>query len=575
MIYDPISRRMFLQGAGGILVSIPFLGSLFASEKIFAQSVPTVRFLAFFVGHGMVWEHWTPDPLAFDLKNVQGCTGIRGEKMSKFVGSGKATPQLSNTLHSAWNPYLDKMTMIMRTDLEGEVHNASSLMGAMSANRTTIDQIMARNLGVTAGTRVASITGMGAPNSFNAGNANNISIYQGNKVTAEWNPLVQYRKLFTWCPQTSTPSPAPTPTAPPPQAKAVDRIKEEFDRIRNNRRLSSADRQRLQEHMDLYNQIENRYASIPTTPPPTSGGTCLNRMENYQVKSEPSDPTNSSSPKMQVLYNQLAKLNSDQLLKDHMDIIALAVKTKATNISSFLFECHTQNKCGVTGLGGTSLFDNLDLHNNIGHQGNPSFSSTKAQSRRIYGDHLLRLVQSLEGEVEDTTTGATYLDNCLILWGGDQGVGHGGNLHMTRNQQVLLVGKAGGRLSSGRILDYGWVKYNSQGAVDKTQQFAGSAGNPNNSNFPNTTPYHHVYKQGGRPYNQVMVSLMNLMNISPSEFNKYSEFADGFGTYNYYKTGNFNASLESRGPNDAPQSGSVPGKGRNATLAGLSGEPLV
>lgn len=102
---------------------------------------------------------------------------------------------------------------------------------------------------------------------------------------------------------------------------------------------------------------------------------------------------------------------------------------------------------------------------------------------------VLRLIQKLDSVQE--ANGKSMLDNSLIYWGNELS---GGNGHSAENMPVLLAGSAGGRINSGYLYDY------RQEGLEVDIDNAGSK------------------SRIGRPYNQLLVTILQAMGLSPADY---------------------------------------------------------
>lgn len=102
---------------------------------------------------------------------------------------------------------------------------------------------------------------------------------------------------------------------------------------------------------------------------------------------------------------------------------------------------------------------------------------------------VLRLITELDKIPEGS---GTMLDNTLIYWGNEIS---GGNGHTVENMPVFLAGSAGGKIRTGYLYDY-----RQHDAPEVAIDNAGSK------------------SKIGRPYNQLMVTILQAMGLSPSDY---------------------------------------------------------
>jgi len=105
---------------------------------------------------------------------------------------------------------------------------------------------------------------------------------------------------------------------------------------------------------------------------------------------------------------------------------------------------------------------------------------------------FLRVVQKMSEITE--ANGRSMLDNSLVFWGGEMSQGAG---HVHENMPAVLAGSAQGFIKPGQILDY------SQYGVPPV---------PSNNMGDNQ----HI----GRPYNQLLNTILQSMGMSPSDYER-------------------------------------------------------
>lgn len=136
---------------------------------------------------------------------------------------------------------------------------------------------------------------------------------------------------------------------------------------------------------------------------------------------------------------------------------------------------------------------------------------------------VLKLLKELD-EVEDIETGETFLDNSLVFWGSESGVMQNfqsnESPHAVQDMPAFLVGSAGGYFKTGQYLNYqttGKIKYwyrNDHGDRDDCAD-----------NLCRRLEFPEV----GKPYNELLISIMLSMGLDPSEWEENG--TPGFGIY--------------------------------------------
>lgn len=132
------------------------------------------------------------------------------------------------------------------------------------------------------------------------------------------------------------------------------------------------------------------------------------------------------------------------------DLVASAFACGVT--SSVTLAWWTFNgRCYPPNVAGTKAYPNL--HEGLQHN---KFGYTRqdvADCHQHVAHQTARLLQKLKSIPEG---GGTMLDNTLLLWISDMGMDpfDGGNTHNKTNLPFVLMGKAGGALKTGRLIDF-------------------------------------------------------------------------------------------------------------------------
>lgn len=137
-------------------------------------------------------------------------------------------------------------------------------------------------------------------------------------------------------------------------------------------------------------------------------------------------------------------------------------------------------------------------HHAVGAQDGVNNPSGLVQDLKAIGNRVARLI-SIFDQVADG--GGTLLDNSIIYWCQQYGIVKPGGEHEPDNMPVLVAGKAGGALRQGNYIDF--------------------------RNEANTGA------SRGLPMNNLLVTFMNCMGLTSSDYEKSA--GSGYGYYN----GNF------------------------------------
>lgn len=405
----PISRRTALKGLG-VSVALPFLEamlpqSLSAQAGSAARTLP--RRMAFlYVPNGVHVPDWTPatEGREFELQRTLRPLAAVKDDLLVFTGLtvDKARPNGDGPGDHA---------RAMSAFLTGCQPRKTS--GADIRAGVSVDQFAARH----ATTRFPSLE-IGCEAGAQAGNCDsgyscaysaNIS-WRGEATPQpkEINPRAVFDRLF----------------AGPPQGQAAQRylfnqsildfVREDANALR--RRLGAADINRVDEYLTSIREIEQRIQRTRTDPTPQApAGT----------------PRPSSIP---TEYRDHLRIMAD--------ILVLAFQGDVTRIATFVFANEGSNR----------PYRNINIpdgHHDLSHHGNNREKQEKiARINKFHIEQFAYLLKRLkhirEGE-------GRLLDNCMILYGSGNG---DGNAHNHDNLPILLAGKAGGTLSTGRHIRY-------------------------------------------------------------------------------------------------------------------------
>jgi hypothetical protein len=181
-------------------------------------------------------------------------------------------------------------------------------------------------------------------------------------------------------------------------------------------KLGSTDQHKLDEYLSSVREIEQR----------------LNRVEKVDIKGLP--PGTARPSGIPRNFEDYARLMADVLL--------LAFQTDQTRIATFVLANEGSNRpyreIGIT-----------EGHHELSHHGRVKAKMEKIQKINLFHvKQLAYLAERLKGVKEGE---GTLLDNCLIVYG--SGIGDG-NRHNHDDLPVLLLGKGGGSIRTGRHLVY-------------------------------------------------------------------------------------------------------------------------
>lgn len=396
---------------------------------------------------------------------VQTAPGIRECSLTEIPG------QLSPILGPRFDRFRRKMVLIKGLDaavLNENTHIATKMMsgyGEGNPLRVTIDQVMARSSAVYS----------------REPRFRSVNVVVDGQSEMKYLPLSVARNGDVVSPVVPYTDPTvvfqkmfPTPINHDLKTSVIDSVSEEMQRLLASPRLSADDRQRLDAHLSFLRDVEKQVT-------PTVAAT-------------------STRPTLTTIRDREERSAAD-ILKNYASLIVSSVKTDLCRVYGLQL-AHTQEQrsfAWLTGVNGTN-------HHNLTHDVDiPPLLKINQWYAALVADFLEQL-----DVVEDPETGATYLDNSLVFWGNESGVYNiaTGNPHFSNDMQVLLIG-GHGQIKANRFINY-------QKPKQKVVMWADGREDLNGPDI-------------GRPYNELLITLMTKMGLTPEEWETGSE--PGFGDY--------------------------------------------
>jgi hypothetical protein len=254
-----LSRRLFLRGAGGALLAIPWLESIAG-----AQTAPKKRrFVALATGHGGI-RGTNMHPAQATLTEAVTYAGhqVRRGALTLSVENqlARLSPVLSGSSGVFTQRLASKMNVLRGIDTPFYIAHTDGIhLGNLgnSANvpreallRPTIDQVMAfSNSFYATPPKVRSVNAGYNSISFSRQNpADPNSPVQRNPGTP--SSLNVFDQIYT------------PPTGPAPRRPVVDQVLADYRRLRGSTRLSSGDRTRLDAHIARLADYEARLNAV-------------------------------------------------------------------------------------------------------------------------------------------------------------------------------------------------------------------------------------------------------------------------------------------------------------------------
>jgi hypothetical protein len=411
-----IARRTFLRAAG-ISIGLPTLDAMLDGKgrwlhEARAATPPPVRVMAFHFPHGVVLSQWTPATTGTGYAITPGLMPL-----APYQGDINV---ISNLNQLCWGKGPGGGHANGMPDFATGVVSVQTGAGGPS-----FDQVLATELG--GATKFRSLVGHreqadGATEGATTAHMNNICwADKGMVQPADRDPMHFFTTLVSAIPQAST----TTQTGPSPEVQAaVARKKSVLDHVMGEiqslqTRVGTIDKTRLDSHLTGLREVERIATTMPATAP--SNLTCM----------APMPPTADEI----MTYSTRTKIYSR--------MFALAFRCDLTRYASMA------QSNGYDSRVYTDISGMIGDHHGITHNGN--YGPMPPTIEMKFVTYFMSELAYLLNELKSTPEGAgTLLDNCLIYYGSEMGEGW----HVARQMPVVLAGKAGGKLQTGRHLLY-------------------------------------------------------------------------------------------------------------------------
>ncbi|HIA00646.1 MAG TPA: DUF1552 domain-containing protein, partial [Myxococcales bacterium] len=477
--------------------AIPFLPSLL-SKAFAADPVPGPAprfFLAFGTMHGDVWgkNQYPNDALLTQKMNYAG-RDVR-------YGNLPATPDENGNV--VWSPMCRASAQVMTPALAKKFnilrgvdvpytlgHQDGANLGAFadggfggttngldnSAYRTaTIDQVMAyspsfyteEDLNTRMTQRSFGIWGGGYGMSWNFSNPANKSgqvvgqpSIRNNKVLFDYffQPGSAFYNVDTF---------------------VVDRVKQSYDRLKKDPRLSKGDLARLNQHVERMSEVERKLTVIEKLGAPPI-----------------EKPTTDSDDHFEDLAYMWKVVNNQKYCELMNDIIVAAFSSGVSRVGTW-----SQSLKFLDYSNFVNSWHGQVAHNGMGAQA--SQGCTLAWNRGTFEHGMVGLAAKLDAVT--TADGSTLLDNSLLMQTSESGQNthHAGCV----NYPMVMAGGAGGYFKTGMFVDFG----NKTIVYDDLNKVLAEK--------PGLIP-----ESPGLYYQQFLGNVMHAMGIPANEWETFTEF---------------------------------------------------
>lgn len=407
-----ISRRALLGSLGASVALSPFIPLLEAE----GQEAKPLRLILWFTPHGTIYDNWKPSggqtdftlsPILKPLERVRSKINVLDGLKIKADGVGAPHTKGPPLLWTA-SPLNDDMTFT-REDGSGGMY-----YGWNSA--PSLDQVIAAKLDPATPYRSLEF---GVRSGGNHPGSRMIYTGKETPLAPETNPWKAYDRLIGDIGKTTEEL-----TQLKAERKSVlDVVGGELDAL--STKVSSADKKKIDAHLQAVREVEMR-------------------LQNSNIACE--------GP---VLGNEVDanKSSNTPVVMDAMiSLMAASLSCGLTQFASMQYRVGEND--------GGYLYDWLGLttleHHLLTHEAD-SNASAKADLTKIYTWYTEMFAKFLEKLDAVPEGNGTMLDNSLVVWGSELGKG---NSHSFDKIPFVVAGGAGGKLTTGRYLQFDGVEHN-------------------------------------------------------------------------------------------------------------------
>lgn len=414
-----LNRRTLLRGLGTAL-ALPLLDSMASTRLLSAVSAaggvdgkPPLRMAFMYVPNGKHMADWTPKSSGADYEMPRTLKSLEAHRKKINVLSGLAL----DGAHAHGDGGGDHARSVAAF-LTGAHPRKTN--GADIQNGISVDQLAAEAVGNA--TRFASLE-LGLESSAQSGQCDSgySCAYASNMswrtptspVAKEIDPAAVFDRLFAG--QTVRETKRAQSVRDKYRKSVLDFVLEDAKEL--HKKLPTADRKKLDEYLYSVRDVEKRVVGADKLA--------------FNEEGVPDYPRPAGVPREMAKHSDLM-----------MDMMALAMQTDSSRILTFMF----------TNAGSNRGYPEINIsegHHDLSHHGKSEEKQQKiATIDRFHIERFKYLLDRLDSISEGE---GSLLDHCMIVYG--SGISDG-DRHNHNELPILLAGQGGGRIRSGRHVEY-------------------------------------------------------------------------------------------------------------------------
>jgi hypothetical protein len=412
-----LDRRAALRGAGGIAIALPWMEIMGCSRDRAdalgrvsqrATATPPKRFVVVYTPNGNVTLKFTPSGEGSDFQLSPILAPLEQYKSDILVVDAL---ELVASKDGPGDPHQRGMAWLTGQNLQaGDQVGNDGVSRAGFANGISVDQYIANAIGATTKFRSLEF----GVQLLGADVMHRIAyLGPGQPIPPEEDPSAMFARMFA---DIASDSDAGA-ILKQHRATVLDAVADDYTQL--NKRLGSADRKKLDEHLSAVRDVEGRLNQTTIL-----GGACA-----------PVTPQTGIDLSDQDQYPLIGQLQ--------MDLLVMALACDVTRVASLQW-CGARNKHTFNWIGVP------DEHHTLSHTG---LSDTDSQAKLVkiqtwYIQQFAYLVSKLKAIPEGD---GSVLDSSVILLGTDVAVG---NTHADEPMPFVLAGNAQKSFRTGRYVKF-------------------------------------------------------------------------------------------------------------------------